>query len=273
MALREYAARNRLPHTGSTPTPRPTSPPSSTASASPPPTADRDHPRGLLKRATPGELAVPARNHRRRAARTLLRRRRRRRRTGRAGRVGLRRVGGPAHADASTPSPSAARPRPARGSRTTSASPPASPARTWPRGRRSRPRSSAPSSPARAPCRRSTTSPGTSSPACPTAARSPAGPSWPPPAPTTASCRVAELERYEMAGVYYAATELEARSAPARTSSWSAAGNSAGQAAMFLAEKARSVCVVVRRPLAATMSKLPRRSHRAATRGSRSTTG
>ena len=31
-------------------------------------------------------------------------------------------------------------------------------------------------------------------------------------------------------------------------------GNSAGQAAMFLAEKADSVCVVVRRPLAATMS-------------------
>ena len=31
-------------------------------------------------------------------------------------------------------------------------------------------------------------------------------------------------------------------------------GNSAGQAAMFLAEKGSSVCVVVRRPLAATMS-------------------
>ena len=31
-------------------------------------------------------------------------------------------------------------------------------------------------------------------------------------------------------------------------------GNSAGQAAMFLAEKASSVCVVVRRPLSATMS-------------------
>ena len=32
-------------------------------------------------------------------------------------------------------------------------------------------------------------------------------------------------------------------------------GNSAGQAAMFLAEKSSSVCIVVRRPLAATMSK------------------
>lgn len=31
-------------------------------------------------------------------------------------------------------------------------------------------------------------------------------------------------------------------------------GNSAGQAAMFLAEKAASVCIVVRRPLSATMS-------------------
>ena len=64
---------------------------------------------------------------------------------------------------------------------------------------------------------------------------------------------VADLDRYEMAGVYYAATELEARlcaGAPVVVGG----GNSAGQAAMFLAEQASSVCVVVRRPLTATMS-------------------
>ena len=51
--------------------------------------------RGLLKRATPGELAYQLGHDRRRAARALLRRRRRRRRTGRAGGLGVRRVGGP----------------------------------------------------------------------------------------------------------------------------------------------------------------------------------
>jgi thioredoxin reductase (NADPH) len=65
---------------------------------------------------------------------------------------------------------------------------------------------------------------------------------------------VAELERYEMAGVYYAATELEARMCAGANVAVVGGGNSAGQAAMFLAEKASSVCVVARRPLAATMS-------------------
>jgi thioredoxin reductase (NADPH) len=62
------------------------------------------------------------------------------------------------------------------------------------------------------------------------------------------------LERYEMAGVYYAATELEARMCAGANVAVVGGGNSAGQAAMFLVEKAASVCVVVRRPLSATMS-------------------
>ncbi len=62
------------------------------------------------------------------------------------------------------------------------------------------------------------------------------------------------LERYEMAGVYYAATELEARMCAGEHVAVVGGGNSAGQAAMFLVEKADSVCMIVRRPLAATMS-------------------
>ena len=65
---------------------------------------------------------------------------------------------------------------------------------------------------------------------------------------------VADLERYEMAGVYYAATELEARLCAGAPIVVVGGGNSAGQAAMFLSERVSSVCVVVRRPLAATMS-------------------
>ena len=65
---------------------------------------------------------------------------------------------------------------------------------------------------------------------------------------------VAGLERYEMAGVYYAATELEARRCAGAHVAVVGGGNSAGQAAMFLADKASGVCVVVRRPLTATMS-------------------
>jgi thioredoxin reductase (NADPH) len=65
---------------------------------------------------------------------------------------------------------------------------------------------------------------------------------------------VADLERYEMAGVYYAATELEARLCAGAPVVVVGGGNSAGQAAMFLSERVESVCVVVRRPLAETMS-------------------
>lgn len=62
------------------------------------------------------------------------------------------------------------------------------------------------------------------------------------------------LERYEMAGVYYAATELEARMCAGSPVVVVGGGNSAGQAAMYLAEKGSPVCIVVRRPLQATMS-------------------
>jgi thioredoxin reductase (NADPH) len=62
------------------------------------------------------------------------------------------------------------------------------------------------------------------------------------------------LEKYEMAGVYYAATELEARMCAGEHVAVVGGGNSAGQAAMFLAEKVDSVCLVARRPLSATMS-------------------
>ena len=65
---------------------------------------------------------------------------------------------------------------------------------------------------------------------------------------------VADLDRYEMNGVYYAATELEARMVIDAPIVVVGGGNSAGQAAMFLAEKGSSVCVVVRRPLESTMS-------------------
>ena len=65
---------------------------------------------------------------------------------------------------------------------------------------------------------------------------------------------VAGLQRFEMAGVYYAATELEVRRCAGTHVAVVGGGNSAGQAAMFLAERASSVCVVVRRPLVATMS-------------------
>ncbi len=63
------------------------------------------------------------------------------------------------------------------------------------------------------------------------------------------------LERYEMAGVYYAATELEARMCAGEHVAVVGGGNSAGQAAMFLVREGRlGGRVVVRRPLSATMS-------------------
>jgi thioredoxin reductase (NADPH) len=65
---------------------------------------------------------------------------------------------------------------------------------------------------------------------------------------------VPDLDRYEMAGVYYAATAMEAQMCVDAPVVVVGGGNSAGQAAMFLAEKSSSVCVVVRRPLEATMS-------------------
>ena len=67
---------------------------------------------------------------------------------------------------------------------------------------------------------------------------------------------VARLEDFEGNGVYYAATELEARMCAASPVVVVGGGNSAGQAAMFLAEAGSSVTVVIRRPdLNANMSR------------------
>jgi thioredoxin reductase (NADPH) len=63
------------------------------------------------------------------------------------------------------------------------------------------------------------------------------------------------LERFEGAGVYYAATELEARLCRGATVAVVGGGNSAGQAALFLSQQAGRVMLVVRRrELVETMS-------------------
>ncbi|MCA9880818.1 MAG: FAD-dependent oxidoreductase, partial [Thermomicrobiales bacterium] len=59
---------------------------------------------------------------------------------------------------------------------------------------------------------------------------------------------VAEQERFEGAGIYYAATELESRLCGDQNVVVVGGGNSAGQAAMFLAEQARCVHLVCRGP-------------------------
>jgi len=67
---------------------------------------------------------------------------------------------------------------------------------------------------------------------------------------------VADLERYENAGVFYAATDIEARVCGGRHVVIVGGGNSAGQAAVFLAQRGSSVSIVLRRDnLAETMSK------------------
>ena len=57
-----------------------------------------------------------------------------------------------------------------------------------------------------------------------------------------------EQERYEGNGIYYAATELEARRCRGKEVVVVGGGNSAGQAAMFLAEDARCVRLLYRGP-------------------------
>jgi thioredoxin reductase (NADPH) len=65
-----------------------------------------------------------------------------------------------------------------------------------------------------------------------------------------------ELARYEGAGVYYAATAIEARGCRDRPVVVVGGGNSAGQAALFLSEQGSRVSIVVRRDgLEATMSR------------------
>jgi thioredoxin reductase (NADPH) len=64
------------------------------------------------------------------------------------------------------------------------------------------------------------------------------------------------LDRFESRGVYYAATELEARSCVGLPAVVAGGGNSAGQAALFLANAGSAVTIVIRKPdLAASMSR------------------
>jgi thioredoxin reductase (NADPH) len=66
----------------------------------------------------------------------------------------------------------------------------------------------------------------------------------------------ARLEEFESRGVYYAATELEARSSAGLPVVVAGGGNSAGQAALFLANAGSAVTIVIRGPdLAANMSR------------------
>jgi thioredoxin reductase (NADPH) len=66
---------------------------------------------------------------------------------------------------------------------------------------------------------------------------------------------IERLESFEGAGIYYAATEIEARYCRGTEAVIIGGGNSAGQAAMFLSRSARCVRVVVRgTSLAASMS-------------------
>lgn len=64
------------------------------------------------------------------------------------------------------------------------------------------------------------------------------------------------LERFESNGVYYAATELEARACGTSPVVVAGGGNSAGQAAVFLADNGNAVTIVIRKPdLGASMSR------------------
>jgi thioredoxin reductase (NADPH) len=66
---------------------------------------------------------------------------------------------------------------------------------------------------------------------------------------------IARLTEFEGAGIYYAATEIEARYSKGTDAVIIGGGNSAGQAAMFLSRSARCVRVLVRgASLAASMS-------------------
>ena len=66
---------------------------------------------------------------------------------------------------------------------------------------------------------------------------------------------VAGLEEYEGTSVHYWASPLEADLAADADVALVGGGNSAGQAAVFLADRARRVTLVARRPLAETMSR------------------
>jgi thioredoxin reductase (NADPH) len=66
----------------------------------------------------------------------------------------------------------------------------------------------------------------------------------------------AQLDQYEGNGVYYAATDMEARLCAGSPVVVAGGGNSAGQASLFLAEKGCHVTIVIRGPdLSASMSR------------------
>ena len=66
---------------------------------------------------------------------------------------------------------------------------------------------------------------------------------------------VDDLERFEGAGVYYAATDLEARVCAGHAVVVVGGGNSAGQAAIYLAQQGSQVSIAIRRDdLAESMS-------------------
>ena len=115
-----------------------------------------------------------------------------------------------------------------------------------PRGPHQRPLRSEPGSEWRA---------GSTSWCWPTAARSPPAPSSWPPGRGYRRLAVPDLERFEGAGVYYAATDLEARVCGGLEVFVLGGGNSAGQAALYLAQQGSQVSIAIRRDdLSASMS-------------------
>ena len=74
---------------------------------------------------------------------------------------------------------------------------------------------------------------------------------------------VPDLERFEGAGVYYAATMAEAQLCAGDPVLIVGGGNSAGQAAMFLSQHAASCRLMIRGPTSAVDVALPDRRDRA----------
>ena len=90
---------------------------------------------------------------------------------------------------------------------------------------------------------------------CPTAAPSAAGPSWWPPGRSGGGSAWTPSRRLQGRGVFYGAAVSEARAMTGKDVFVLGGGNSAGQAAVYLARFARQVTILVRRAsLAETMS-------------------
>ena len=92
--------------------------------------------------------------------------------------------------------------------------------------------------------------------ACPTGARSRAVRSSSPPGPAIADWPSTISQRFEGAGVYYAATDLEARICTGKDVIVVGGGNSAGQAAIYMSQQRCKVLIAIRRDdLSQTMSR------------------